>query len=143
MLASGLTIAGRLNARNQSNAQSSSGILLVDPRKLTAKRTITADVASRRQRTAVAIKALLSEYGSMKFGMIPSGGVRAGTSLGLAVFIMLSMLLEDEECRSEEGEVPAEQVYHSHQRHSSWLSASCSLSFKAQSPGALSLQVRL
>ena len=69
-----------------------------------AKRTINADVASRRHGTAVTMKAGLSEYGSTKFGMIPDGGGRAGTLLGF-VFIMLPILTVDE---ADEGEAPAE-----------------------------------
>ena len=67
-------------------------ILLVGPQKLMARRTITADVASRRHRTAITTNAGVSEYGFTKFDVMPDGGARAGTSLvGLLLLIMLSM----------------------------------------------------
>lgn len=58
-----------------------------------ARRTTTADVASRRHRTAVTTNAGLSEYGFTKFGVTPDGGERAGTrSLGLLLYMMLIVL---------------------------------------------------
>lgn len=108
-----------------------------------AKRTITADVASRRHRTAVTMNTGLSEYGSTKFGMTPGGGVRAGTLLGLVVFIMLRMLTVDEAGKYAEREAPAEQVYRSHEFHSSWLLSLYSFSLKEQSSGAQSLKLTL
>lgn len=39
----------------------------------------------------------LSEYGSTKFGLAPAGGARAGTSLGLLLFMMLPMLTNVDE----------------------------------------------
>lgn len=57
-----------------------------------ARRTITAEVASTRHRTAVVTKAGLSENGSTKFDVTPDGGASAGTALlGVLKFIILSM----------------------------------------------------
>lgn len=57
-----------------------------------ARRTITAEVASTRHRTAVVTKAGLSENGSTKFDVTPDGGASAGTALlGVLKFIVLPM----------------------------------------------------
>ncbi len=55
-----------------------------------ARRTTTATVAKRRQRTAVTSNAGLSEYGSRRFGVMPDGGEMATT--GWSLFIRLLML---------------------------------------------------
>lgn len=62
-----------------------------------ARRTITADVASRRHRTAVTTNAGLSEYGFTKFDVTPDGRARAGTRLlGLLLLMMpLTLTLEE------------------------------------------------
>lgn len=52
---------GRAIAKERRHIQSSTRILLVDPQKVVAKRTVTADVASRRHRTAVTTNAGLNE----------------------------------------------------------------------------------
>ena len=57
-----------------------------------ARRTITAEVASTRHRTAVVTKAGLSENGCTKFDVTPDGGASAGTALlGVFKFIILPM----------------------------------------------------
>ena len=55
-----------------------------------ARRTITAEVASTRHRTAVVTKAGLSENGCTKSDVTPDGGASAGTALlGVFKFIIL------------------------------------------------------
>ena len=98
--------------------QSSTRIVLVDARKLMAKRTITAAVASRRHRTAVTMNTVFNEYGFTKSGMTPNGGVRAGTLWGSVVPILPLMLAVDEAGEDVEvGTAVAEKVYPSRQCH--------------------------
>ena len=58
---SACALTGRAIAKERRNIQSSTRIPLVDPQKVVAKRTVTADVASRRHRTAVTTNAGLNE----------------------------------------------------------------------------------
>lgn len=74
-----------------------------------ARRTIAADVASRRYRIAVATNAGLSEYGSTKFGVTPDGGERAGLRLlALLLSMMLFMLMVRE---ASQNSSPSCQLY--------------------------------
>lgn len=72
--------------------QSSTRILFVGPQKLVARRTTTADVASRRQRTPVTTNTGLSEYGSTKFDVTPDGGAIAAAEVLLFIRLPMPMV---------------------------------------------------
>lgn len=88
-----LNNVGRLISKRERDVQSSTRILLLDPQKLVARRTMTAKVASRRHRTAVTINAVLSEYGFTKLEVTPDGGARAGRTALLELLLLMVPML--------------------------------------------------